>query len=64
MDSGWLLALLWYWLQKGLAKILRLLAGFQVTIILLVISYAHFSDFILLATFNRTLLELKSAKSN
>ena len=40
------LVLLWYLLLKGKTKILRLLAGFQVTMILLAISYAHFPNFI------------------
>lgn len=40
------LALLWYLLVKGRTKILRLLAGFQVTMILVAISYAHFPNFI------------------
>lgn len=41
------LALLWYLLRQGRARILRLLAGFQVTMILLAVSYAHFPDFII-----------------
>lgn len=40
------LVLLWYLLLKGKIKILRLLAGFQVTMILVAISYAHFPNFI------------------
>ncbi|HTM98887.1 MAG TPA: cytochrome d ubiquinol oxidase subunit II [Pedobacter sp.] len=40
------LVLLWYLLLKGKTKILRVLAGFQVTMILLAISYAHFPNFI------------------
>lgn len=40
------LILLWYLLLKGKTKILRLLAGFQVTMILVAISYAHFPNFI------------------
>lgn len=40
------LILLWYLLIKGKTKILRVLAGFQVTMILLAISYAHFPNFI------------------
>ncbi|MGE6221583.1 cytochrome d ubiquinol oxidase subunit II [Nubsella zeaxanthinifaciens] len=40
------LVLLWYLLLKGSTKILRVLAGFQVTMILLAISYAHFPNFI------------------
>ena len=40
------LVLLWYLLLKGKTKVLRLLAGFQVTMILVAISYAHFPNFI------------------
>jgi len=40
------LVLLWYLLLKGKTKILRFLAGFQVTMILVAISYAHFPNFI------------------
>jgi cytochrome d ubiquinol oxidase subunit II len=40
------LILLWYLLIKGKTKVLRILAGFQVTMILLAISYAHFPNFI------------------
>lgn len=40
------LLLLWYLLLRGKTKILRILAGFQVTMILLAISYAHFPNFI------------------
>jgi cytochrome d ubiquinol oxidase subunit II len=40
------LVLLWYLLVKGKTKILRVLAGFQVTMILIAISYAHFPNFI------------------
>ncbi len=40
------LILLWYLLLKGKTKVLRVLAGFQVTMILLAISYAHFPNFI------------------
>ncbi|WP_113654786.1 cytochrome d ubiquinol oxidase subunit II [Pedobacter namyangjuensis] len=40
------LILLWYLLIKGKTKILRLLAGFQVTMILVAISFAHFPNFI------------------
>lgn len=42
------LILLWYFLIKGKTKILRVLSGFQVTMILLAISFAHFPNFILL----------------
>lgn len=40
------LVLLWYLLLKGKTKVLRVLAGFQVSMILLAISYAHFPNFI------------------
>jgi len=40
------LILLWYLLIKGKTKVLRILAGFQVSMILLAISYAHFPNFI------------------
>lgn len=40
------LVLLWYLLLNGRTKILRILAGFQVTMILVAISYAHFPNFI------------------
>lgn len=40
------LVLLWYLLLKGRTQILRVLAGFQVTMILVAISYAHFPNFI------------------
>ena len=40
------LVVLWYLLLKGKTKILRILAGFQVTMILVAISYAHFPNFI------------------
>src|SRR6478609_977569 len=39
---------LWYSIRKGETIIIRVLAGFQVTMILLAISYAHFPDFIIL----------------
>jgi cytochrome d ubiquinol oxidase subunit II len=41
------LALLWYLLRQGRARVLRLLAGFQVTMILVAVSYPHFPDFII-----------------
>jgi cytochrome d ubiquinol oxidase subunit II len=40
------LILLWYLLLRGKTKVLRVLAGFQVTMILVAISYAHFPNFI------------------
>lgn len=41
------LALLWYLIYLGKALILRPLAAFQVTMIMLAISYEHFPDFII-----------------
>ncbi len=41
------LGLLWYRLGRGPAALLRVLAGFQATMILLAIGYAHFPDFLL-----------------
>ncbi|MBE7179256.1 MAG: cytochrome d ubiquinol oxidase subunit II, partial [Mucilaginibacter polytrichastri] len=42
------LILLWFFLLRGKTKILRVLSGFQVTMILVAISFAHFPNFILL----------------
>jgi cytochrome d ubiquinol oxidase subunit II len=43
------LIILWYLLLfKGKIRVFRILAGFQVTMILLAISYVHFPDFIIL----------------
>ena len=42
------LVLMWYFIQLGKIIILRVLAGFQVTMILLAISYAHFPYFIII----------------
>lgn len=51
------LSVLWYAVKKGRTMIIRALAGFQVTMILLAISYAHFPDFIILQnTTNLSLL--------
>jgi len=42
------LVMLWYlMLFRGKIRVFRILAGFQVTMILLAISYAHFPDFII-----------------
>lgn len=41
-------AALWYFMDTGKATMVRLLAGFQATMILLAISYAHFPDFVIL----------------
>ena len=42
------LVLLWYLLSKGKNLIIRVLAGFQVTMILLAITYRHFPNIVLL----------------
>ncbi|WP_207436252.1 cytochrome d ubiquinol oxidase subunit II [Sabulibacter ruber] len=42
------LLLLWVLLGRGQSKVLRFLAGFQVTMILVAIGYAHFPNFLLL----------------
>ncbi len=42
------LIILWYLIIKGKSLILRPLAAFQVTMILLAIGYAHFPDFIII----------------
>lgn len=42
------LVLMWHWIGQGKTKIIRLAAGFQVTMILLTITYNHFPDIILL----------------
>jgi cytochrome d ubiquinol oxidase subunit II len=42
------LAVLWYFMDRGQATIIRLLAGFEAAMILLAISYAHFPDFVIL----------------
>lgn len=42
------LVLLWYYLYKGKVKIIRVLAGFQVSMILLTITYRHFPNIVLL----------------
>jgi cytochrome bd ubiquinol oxidase subunit II len=41
------LALLWYRINKGNSSLPRLLAGFQVTMILLAVGYGHFPDLII-----------------
>jgi cytochrome bd ubiquinol oxidase subunit II len=43
------LALLWYLLRKGKTKILRVLAGFQVTMILLTVTRQHYPNIVLLS---------------
>ncbi|MDE1190791.1 MAG: cytochrome d ubiquinol oxidase subunit II [Arachidicoccus sp.] len=42
------LILFWYLLSKGKTKVLRILAGFQITMILLAVTYPHFPKIILL----------------
>ncbi|MCF0059255.1 cytochrome d ubiquinol oxidase subunit II [Dyadobacter sp. CY356] len=42
------LALLWYLMYKGQANILRILAGFQVTMILLTTTYRHYPNIVIL----------------
>lgn len=42
------LVLLWYFIGKGKMMLIRMLAGFQVTMILVAITYAHYPDFILI----------------
>ncbi|MBE7175171.1 MAG: cytochrome d ubiquinol oxidase subunit II [Mucilaginibacter polytrichastri] len=42
------LILLWYLLIKGKTRILRVLSAFQVTMILVAISFAHFPNFLIL----------------
>ena len=46
--SGFSLILLWYYLYKGKVKTIRLLAGFQVSMILLTLTYRHFPNIVLL----------------
>lgn len=41
------LILLWYLLAKGKTKILRLLAGFQITMILLAVTFNHFPNIVI-----------------
>lgn len=41
------LIVMWYLIRKGKTKIIRVLAGFQVTMILLTITYRHFPNIIL-----------------
>lgn len=52
------LVLLWILIYAGNAILVRLLAGFQVTMILLAIGYAHFPDFIVVKNgMNLTLMD-------
>ncbi|PRY12271.1 cytochrome bd-I ubiquinol oxidase subunit 2 apoprotein [Pontibacter ummariensis] len=58
------LILLWFWLSQGKTKKIRVLAGFQVTMILLAVGYAHFPDFIILrGASNLSLLENQAPPS-
>lgn len=52
------LVILWILINSGYATIIRLLAGFQVTMILLALGYAHFPDFIVITNgTNLTLMD-------
>ena len=52
------LVLLWRWINHKNTALLRMLVAFQVTMILVAISYAHFPDFIILqGGVNLSLLE-------
>jgi cytochrome bd ubiquinol oxidase subunit II len=42
------LAILWYFISRGKQMLPRFMAGFQVTMILLAVSYAHFPNFIIM----------------
>ena len=42
------LILLWVWIRSKRTMLLRMLVGFQVTMILLALSYAHFPDFVII----------------
>lgn len=56
--AGISLVVLWVLIYSGNAIIIRLLAGFQVTMILLALGYAHFPDFIVVKNgTNLTLLD-------
>jgi cytochrome d ubiquinol oxidase subunit II len=46
--AGLSLILLWYLLYKAKTKIIRLLAGFQVTMILVATTYVHYPDIVIL----------------
>jgi cytochrome d ubiquinol oxidase subunit II len=46
------LVLLWYLMYKGKANIIRLLAGFQVTMILLTTTYRHYPNIVILKNGN------------
>lgn len=43
------LVVMWYLIQQGKTTVIRLLAGFQVTMILLALSYAHYPDFMIIS---------------
>ena len=42
------LVLLWYLLSKGKTKVIRILAAFQVTMILIAVGYRHFPNIIMI----------------
>ncbi|MGZ8539002.1 MAG: cytochrome d ubiquinol oxidase subunit II [Chitinophagaceae bacterium] len=46
--AGLSLLLLWYLLSKGKTKIIRILAGFQVTMILVATTYIHYPNIVIL----------------
>jgi cytochrome bd ubiquinol oxidase subunit II len=55
------LAMLWYFIYRGKQMMPRIMAGFQVTMILFAVSYAHFPAFIILQNGgNLSLLELQA----
>lgn len=47
-SAGLSLFLLWYLLYKGKTKVIRLLAGFQVTMILVATTYIHYPNIVIL----------------
>lgn len=56
------LVVLWVLIYSGNTIIIRLLAGFQVTMILLALGYAHFPDFIVVTNgINLTLMDHRAA---
>ena len=46
--AGLSLILLWYLLHKSRTKLIRILAGFQVTMILIATTYIHYPNIVLL----------------
>jgi cytochrome d ubiquinol oxidase subunit II len=53
------LILLWYLLYKGKTKILRFLAGFQISMILLAVTFKHFPNIVILKQGYLSLMEHK-----